>query len=242
MNPRQRRGVLIMLLAALAAVVLFFVAVSYVSSVNAKIAPTTTVYRAVKDIPAYSVIKEGSLEPVEVPEKWAADAAATDLQSVVGRRAAFNVSSGTYLGDDMVLPASALNEDEREIALTVDAKTGIAGRIRTGDFVDVYAIFGEDANDGSSKVLVRNVRVVSVRGAETRTETTSRDELQEQQVVPVTLALRPADALAVTYADAFAQTVRLVGLPPGSNSKNRDGERDQLDARDLDLPRPAGGE
>ena len=241
MNPRQRRGVLIMMLAGLAAVALFFVAVSYVSSVNAKIAPTTTVYRAAQDIDAYSVIKERNLEPVEVPERWAADQAATDLKAVVGRRAAFNVSSGTYLGDDMLLPPSSLNEDEREIALTVDAKTGIAGRIRTGDFVDVYAIFGEDATDGSSKVLVRNVRVVSVRGVETRTQTTSRDELQEQQVVPVTLALRPRDALAVTYADAFAETVRLVGLPPGTNSSNRSGESDKVDARDLDLPRPSGG-
>lgn len=237
MNPRQRRGVVIMLFAGLAAVVLFFVAVSYVGSVNAKIAPTTTVFRAAENIDAYSIVEEADLEAVEVPEKWAAEEAATKLQSVVGRRVAFNVSSGTYLGSDMLLPPSALNEDEREIALTVDAKTGIAGRVRTGDFVDVYAIFGDDPTNGSSKVLVRNVRVVSVRGVETRTQTTSRDELQEQQVVPVTLALRPADALAVTYADSFAQTVRLVGLPPGTSTSNRENERDQVDADDLDIPR-----
>ncbi|MGH3459356.1 Flp pilus assembly protein CpaB [Aeromicrobium sp.] len=240
MNPRQRRGVLIMMLAGLAAVALFFVAVSYVGSVNAKIAPTTTVYRAVKDIEAYSVVDEGDLEAVDVPQKWAAKEASDELQSIVGRRVAFNLSSGTYVGDDMLLPASTLNEDEREIALTVDAKTGIAGRVRTGDFVDVYAIFGEDSATGSSKVLVRNVRVVSVRGVETRTQTTSRDELQEQQVVPVTLALRPGDALAVTYADSFAETVRLVGLPPGTNSSNREGERSKVDADDLGIPR--GGE
>ena len=236
MNPRQRRGVLIMLLAGLTAVVLFFVAVSYVGSVNEKIAPTTTVYQAAADLPAYSVIEEGDLRAVEVPEKWIATSATQNLQGVVGRRVAYNVAEGTYLGDDMVLPASALNDDEREIALTVDAKTGIAGRVRSGDFVDVYAVFGEDAATGSSKVLVRNVRVVSVRGVETRTQTTNRDELTEQQVVPVTLALKPTAALAVTYADSFASVVRLVGLPPGTSTSNRGDERDELDADDLDIP------
>ena len=236
MNPRQRRGVIYMLLAGLIAVVLFFVAVSYVSSVNAKVSPTTRVFRADHDLTAYSVIKEDDLEAVSVPEKWTASQAEDDLTALVGRRVAFNVASGTYVSNDMVLPASALNEDEREIALTVDAKTGIAGRVRSGDFVDVYATFGDTPADGTSKVLVRGVRVVSVRGVETRSETNSREELEQKQVVPVTLALKPKDALAVTYADSFASSVRLVGLPPGANSKNRLREDNQVDRRDLDLP------
>jgi pilus assembly protein CpaB len=82
--------------------------------------------------------------------------------------------------------------------------------------------------------------VVSVRGVETRSETNSREELEERQVVPVTLALRPKDALAVTYADSFADSVRLVGLPPGANGKNRSGEDTHVDRRDLDLPKALG--
>jgi pilus assembly protein CpaB len=195
------------------------------------------IYRADHDLTAYSVIQEEDLEAVSVPEKWAAAEAEGDLSALVGRRVAFNVASGTYVSNDMVLPSSALNEDEREIALTVDAKTGIAGRVQSGDFVDVYATFGSTAADGASRVLVRGVRVVSVRGVETRSETNSRDELEEQQVVPVTLALAPKDALSVTYADSFADSVRLVGLPPGANSKNRSGEDNQVDRRDLNLPR-----
>lgn len=236
MNPRQRRGVLIMLAAGLAAVSLFFVAVQYIGSVNAQVAPKITVYRAAEDIGAYAVIEEGDLESVEVPEKWVSGQAVRNPEDVIGRRAAFNVATGTYLGSDMILPTSSLNENEREIALTVDAKTGVAGRVRAGDFVDVYAVFGDDAATGVSRVLVRNVRVVSVRGAETRTQTTDRDELTEQQVIPVTLALEPAAALSVTYADSFAQVVRLVGLPPGTNTRNRGEEREAVDADDLQIP------
>lgn len=237
MNPRQRRGVLIMLAAGLAAVVLFFVAVSYVGSVNEQVAPKVTVYRAAADLSAYSVIEEDDLESVEVPKKWVSEQVALNPEEVVGRRIAFNLAQGTYVGEDMILPASSLNENEREIALTVDAKTGVAGRVRAGDFVDVYAVFGEDASNGVSRVLVRNVRVVSVRGAETRTQTTDRDELTEQTVIPVTLALEPTAALSVTYADSFAQVVRLVGLPPGTNTSNRSDERQTVGADDLDIPR-----
>jgi pilus assembly protein CpaB len=232
--------VIFMLLAGLTALVLFFVAVNYVSSVNAKVSPTVTVFQAAKQIDAYSVVGEDDLEAVEVPKKWTSPETIDEKRSLVGRRVSFNVAKGTYLGTDMLLPPSSLNRDEREIALTVDAKTGIAGRVRSGDFVDVYAVFGEDAQRGASRVLVRGVRVVSVRGIETRSETSSRDELEQQQVIPVTLALKPTAALAVTYADAFAKTVRLVGLPPEANAQNRSSERSSVDADDLSLPGGGG--
>ena len=69
------------------------------------------------------------------------------------------------------------------------------------------------------------------------TATTDRDELTEQTVIPVTLALEPTAALSVTYADSFAQVVRLVGLPPGTNTSNRSDERQTVGADDLDIPR-----
>lgn len=236
MNPRQRRGVIFMLLAALTALVLFFVSVNYVGSVNAKISPTTTVYRTTAKIAAFAVITENELLAVQVPKKWTNTQAATDIEALVGRRVAFTIGQGTFVGNDMLLPPSSLNADEREIALTVDAKTGIAGRIQSGDFVDVYAVFGDSPENGASKVLVRQVRVVSVRGVVTRSETSARDELSQQQVIPVTLALTATDALTVTFADAFATSVRLVGLPPDSSGRNRSGEPSQIDAGDLNLP------
>jgi pilus assembly protein CpaB len=225
-----------MVLAGLCAIALFFVSISWVGSVNAKVSPLIKTYQAKSEIPAYSVIEEDDVEAVEIPKRWAATSATSDLESLIGERVAFNISEGTYLSDDMLLPRSSLNENEREIALTVDAKTGIAGRVQTGDFVDVYAVFAnESGNGGTSQVLVRNVRVVSVRGVETQTAK-SGDSFGEEQIVPVTLALPPDAALAVTYADAFAASVRLVGLPPGVSSKNRSGEPDSVDGDELGQP------
>lgn len=234
MNPRQRRGVLFLLLSALGAITVFALTVSYVSSVNAKVAPVVTVYRASASIPAYGEITPAMVKAVEVPERWVPPSAVRDLDDLTGRRVAYTVAAGTYLGQDVLLPESALNRDEREIAIDVDAVTGIAGRLSSGDLVDVYAVFG-DREAGSSQVLVRNVRVVSVGGVQTRSQETAQGALADREVVPVTLALRPDDALKVTYADAFATSVRLVGLPPGIQSQDRRTEPSTVDTTALGL-------
>ena len=236
MNPRQRRGAILMVLAAFAALALLVTVTQYVSSVNSQVAPTVTVFQAAKDLSAYGTIRADELKAVKVPSRYVSDQTIQDKEQLVGRRIGFNIASGTYFGSDMLLPPSSLNENEREIALTVDAKTGIAGRIKSGDFVDVYAVFGE-AGQGSSQVLVRSVRVVSVGGIETASEKTSKNELQQSQVLPVTLALEPNDALKVIYADAFAATVRLVGLPQGIQNQNRDSEPSRVDNDSLKLPK-----
>jgi pilus assembly protein CpaB len=226
-----------MMLAGVGAIVLFLTVTSYVASVNKRVAPLVTVYQAKTEIPAYSPITEDQVEAVEMPERWAPRTAIRDSAGIVGRRIGFNVTRGTLLSEDVVLPPSALNRGEREIAIKVDAVTGIAGRIRSGDFVDIYAVFGDSQRrDGLSQVLVRNVRVVSVGGVQTRSDATSRGALERRDIVPVTLALGPSDALRVTYADAFALSVRLVGLPPGIQTQDRSAEESLVRQRDVYLP------
>lgn len=224
MNPRQRTGVLLMIGSALLAIVLFFVVSNYVSGVNSKVAPMVTAYSVADGIDAYQVIQSDDVEEVEIPRRYLPAAAVTNIDDIVGRRAAFNIAQGTYIGSDMLRPNSSLGDNEREVALTVDAKTGIAGRVAPGDFVDVIAVLQPEEGPASSQAVARSVRVVSVGGVEVRTEQPSRNELQEREVIPVTLALTPEQTYAVTLADATAVTVRLIGLPDGLESDNRGGE------------------
>ncbi|PID52885.1 MAG: hypothetical protein CSB46_11370 [Micrococcales bacterium] len=106
-----------------------------------------------------------------------------------------------------------MNRDEREIAINVNAVTGVAGRVRPGDRVDIYAVFGDVPGlPKSVKILVRDVRVVSIAGQQTVTQQ-GEDGITEAEVIPVTLALDTNNALSVTYAAAFALEVRLVALP-----------------------------
>jgi len=234
-NPRQRRGVLLLLLSGLGAIGLFALTTNYVSGVNAQVAPLVTVYAAAQDLPAYTQLTEDAVEPVQVPERWAPRSTVREVADLVGRRVAYGVQEGTWIGSDALLAPSAIGDDEREIAIQVDAVTGIAGRVSPGDLVDVYAIFGT-AEDGVSRNLVRNVRVISVGGLQTRPSTDGQGALADREVVPVTLALDPKEALSVTYADAFAVSVRLVGLPPGIENQDRADESDRVDNRQLGIP------
>lgn len=231
MNPRQRRGVLFILMSVLLAVVVFFVIATYVGNVQSQVGSVVTVYRAAGDLPAYAMLDESMLVEDEVPARWLSEGARLEPDELVGRRIGFNVEEGTLLSRDMLVPPSDLSATEREIAVEVDQITGIADRVRPGDYVDIYAVFADVPGlPKQVRVLVQNVRVVSVRGSQVRLDENSVSG--ESNVVPVTLALEPNDALAVTYAAAFAEEVRLVGLPTGT-AEDRTGEQSEFDAEDL---------
>lgn len=230
MNPRQRRGVLFVLLSVVFAVVVFFVIASYVGNVASQVGAMRTVYRLADDTPAFAELTEGALVADEVPARWLSPSAEVTLDDLVGRKIATNLLSGTMVTSDLLVPPSDLSTTEREIAISVNQVTGVADRVRPGDRVDIYAVFADVPGLAKQvRVLVRDVRVVSVRGSQVVLDETAASGTQA--VVPVTLALEPDDALAVTYAAAFAQEVRLVGLPAGLS--DRTGEEDEFDAENL---------
>lgn len=234
MNPRQRRGVLFMVVAVALAAFTFVGVTGYVRDVRADVGDRVTVFRAAGTIDPYVPLTAADLEPFEMPARWAPPTSVRDAGQLLGRRIPFAVRGGTILTDDMLVPPSDLSPTEREIAINVSAVTGIGGRVRPGDRVDIYAVFGSvDGLAPQVRVLVRNVRVVSVGGEQSVSALDEETGLAlERDVLAVTLALEPDDALAVTYANAFADEVRLVGLPTGDTLR-RDGEADVFDARDL---------
>lgn len=232
MNPRQRRGAFFMLLALVIGLGVFVSITSYVATVESQVGSKTTIFRASKPIDPYTPLDQTNLQPVEVPKRWAAPSTQLEMRQLESRRIGFKVEAGTVISSDMLLSPSSLNPDEREIAINVDPVTGIGGRVVPGARVDIYAVFA-DVNGLSKqvRVLVRNVRVVSVKGRQT-IQQNDDDGTKQADVVPVTLALPPNQALSVTYANAFAQEVRLVGLPTDVGT-DRVAERNSFDARQL---------
>lgn len=229
MNPRQRRGVLFLLAAGALATAVFFAVSRYVAQVESQVGPRMTVYQVAEPVEAYRPLGASTLEAIEVPRRWAAPTAVTSLRELEGRRVGFPLASGTVITSDMLIPSSDLSATEREVAINVDSVTGVAGRVRPGDRVDIVVVFGDVPGlPKQARVLARDIRIVSIGGQ----QTVSDQEGLVEDVVPVTLALEPKDTLAVTYAANFAQEVRLVGLP-GDIGANRSDEIEQFDARDL---------
>lgn len=232
MNPRQRRGLMFILVAMLVAVGTFVAVTSYAASVNSQVGSRVTVYRATQPVEAYTALSASNLEPVEIPQRWVSKTSILSLKDLQGRRIGFRVNSGTILTSDMLIPPSDLSPTEREVAINVNSVTGVAGRVRPGDRVDIYAVFADVPGlPKGVKVLLRNVRVVSIAGQQTVTKQ-GQGGVSQESVVPVTLALEPEGALSVTYSAAFAQEVRLVALPLDVGT-NRVGEKNDFNANNL---------
>jgi pilus assembly protein CpaB len=231
-NPRQRRGLSFIFVAVLVAVGTFMAVTSYTASVSSQVGSRVTVYRATQPVEAYTPLSASNLEPTEVPERWVSKTAILSLKDLQGRRIGFRLTSGTVVSSDMLIPPSDLSPTEREIAINVNSVTGVAGRVRPGDRVDLYAVFADVPGlPKGVRVLARNIRVVSISGQQTVTKQ-GQSGVSQQSVVPVTLALEAQGALAVTYSSAFAQEVRLVALPLDVGT-NRAREKDTFDAGSL---------
>lgn len=231
MNSRQRRGVILMLLSILGALVVFGGVLSVVNDVESKVGPETTAYELKGDIEPYAELEEGQFTKVSMPKRWLSDTAVTDLNDIRGKIAVNPLKKGSILQSDMIAERPALEKGEQEIAIMIDASTGVAGKITPGSRVNIFATFssesGEDDGAPVSKVLVDGARVIDV-GKLTSLEPDEDDRATtgNRQAVPITFALDTLDAQRVAYAESFATHVRLALVAPGDEDGVPKGQRE----------------
>lgn len=220
MNPRRRRGLLLLLVAGLGGVVVFFAVASYVASVTSGAPAMTTVFRLSDDVRAYDEVPVTALEEVEIPERVRPPSAVDSSEQLIGRVAAAGLARGSFLQNDMLIEASGLRGGQREIAILVDAETGVAGRVTPQSVVDIYATF-EDQNSRCAGLLVPGARIVNVGVSKTQASPEQGGDLVQEEVLPVTFALGPAEARKLVYAESFAQEVRLALAPQGERRRRQ---------------------
>ncbi|MFC8591680.1 Flp pilus assembly protein CpaB [Streptomyces atroolivaceus] len=225
MNSRQRRGVILLLLSVLCAFGAFAGVLSVISDVNSKVGPEVTAYQVKTDIAPYTALEPGQFEKVEMPRRWLSENAVTDLAVINGKIAVTALRQGSLLQDDMVVQRPRVENGEQEIAIMIDAATGVAGKIRPGNLVNIFATFAaEDEGDkATSRVIVPNAKVIDV-GRLTALEPQKDDRGGPTEAVPITFALNTTDAQRVAYAESFAEHVRLALLPENSPTTLRPGE------------------
>ncbi|HZG03371.1 MAG TPA: Flp pilus assembly protein CpaB [Streptomyces sp.] len=226
MNSRQRRGVILLLLSVLCALGAFAGVLSVISDVESKVGPEVTAYRLAKNVPAYRTLDESVVEKTAIPERWLPDTAITDLDDIDGKIATNPLKKGSLLQSDMVTDQPELRRGEQEIAIMIDAATGVAGKIRPGSRVNIYATFRDKEENEVSKVIVDNARVIDV-GKLTSISREREDERvdRESEAVPITFALGTLDAQRVAFAESFAVNVRLALVAPGGEAAIPEDER-----------------
>ncbi|MEU7071923.1 Flp pilus assembly protein CpaB [Streptomyces narbonensis] len=234
MNSRQRRGVILLLLSVLCALGAFAGVLAVISDVNAKVGPEVTAYRLKEDVAPYKPLSAGQFEKISMPKRWLSATAVTDLRQIEGRIAVTQLKSGSLLQSDMIVERPELKPGEQEIAIMIDAATGVAGKITPGATVNIYATFeGEKKDDPSqSKMIVAGARVLSV-GRLTPISDSNDRAGRASNAVPISFALSTLDTQRVAYAESFAEHVRLALVAPSTGGAPAD-QRDRTYTLDKD--------
>ena len=153
MNPRQRRAVLLLALAVAGLLGVFALVANYVSEVETQVGDKIVVLELTKPAKANEAISDDMVIEKTVPKRWAPEEALRD------RHAADRASSprptsqpSSILQDGMLVTPPEISEGEREVAILVDAATGVAGKIEPGRNVDVIASYSAVAADPDNGV------------------------------------------------------------------------------------------
>ncbi|XKK63314.1 Flp pilus assembly protein CpaB [Streptomyces sp. ARC32] len=234
MNSRQRRGVILLILSVLCALGAFAGVLSVVNDVKSKVGPEVTAYRLKSDIEPYTELGAAQFEKIGMPERWLSENAVTDLSQVRGKIAVTRLKAGSLLQTDMIVDTPALRPGQQEVAIMIDAATGVAGKITPGSSVNVYATFeGQREGDpDQSRIIVTNAKVIDVGPLSALEPDEDSRDREPTDAVPITFALSTIDAQRITYAESFARRVRLALVAPGGDTTVPDKDRTYELAKD----------
>jgi pilus assembly protein CpaB len=205
----------------------FVLIAQYVASVREQVDPKVEVLTLSKPVAANDTVTDDMVRRVEMPARWLPSTALRSTGELAGLVAGTDLRKGSLLQRGMLVAPPDLGPGEREVAILVDAETGVAGKIGPGKLVDIVATYPADERRAAqSRVVVPGARIIEVGEPRLKGGSNLREQQQDpSQVVPVTFALTPQEVLHVTYAESNAAEVRLSLLRPGEASQLKGKER-----------------
>ncbi len=216
------------MLSGLGLLAVFVLVASYVADVRTEVDPKIRLLTLSKPVKQFESIPDGAVTEVTMPKRWAPPTALRSRAQLVGYVAGTNLSRDSMLQKDMLIAPPELGPGQREVAILVDAETGVAGRIGPGSIVDIVGSFAGSPDRGvkpKSTVVVPAARIIAVGQPQLKGgRGVQPAESDPKQVVPVTFALTPKENLHVIEAESFADEVRLALRRPNDTSPLKKGE------------------
>jgi pilus assembly protein CpaB len=207
MNPRQRQGLLLVVIAAAGLIGVFLLVANYVSGVSKQVGPKVDVLTLVRPLQAYQQVTSADLGVVALPQKWVPGTALRDPSQALGQVSQVPLPGGTELEQGMLSGEPSLKPGEEEFALPIDQTTGVANQIQAGSVVNIVATFAASGGrPASARVVVSDVTVLIA--GQTTTGSSGGGV--------VTLALTPQQVQEVAYTESFSQKFWLSLVAPGT--------------------------
>lgn len=217
MNPRKRRGVVLIALSVMGAAAVFSAVSSYTASVARQLGPTRPVLTLTQDVSAYVPLSRADFTEQTVPVVFTTGSELASFDHVAGRVPATPLKKGSRLLDDVLVQVPAARPGEREITVNVGVEASVAAALRPDDRVDVVAAYPEKAEQPAyGQLTVSNARILRVERLATGAG--EAGGLRGDTILAVTFALIPTDVIKVVLAQTTAKTLRLALVPPGGTA------------------------
>lgn len=219
MNPRQRRGVLLVAVSVIGAIAVFLSVSGFVADIASQVGPVTQVVRLTTDVNAFEPVPEESLELVDMPRRWLPPLALEATADIAERVPAVALPAGTVLQEGDLTDPPSIPVGQRQIAILVDAETGVAGNIGVGDIVDIVATRqGFEQDLASAEIAIEAARILSIGAPQPDDAPDASTGFAGGEVVPITFVLPTDDVLRLAYVESFASTVRLALRAPNDET------------------------
>jgi pilus assembly protein CpaB len=195
MNPRQRRGLLLLVLSGLGLLAVFVLIASYVADVRTEVDPKIKLLALAKPVKAYQSLDDSDVTEVTMPKRWAPKTALRSKAQLIGLVAETGVAGKIGPGAVVDIVGTFQGDPDRG----VKPKSTVV--VPAARIIDV----GQTQVQGSKQV--------------------QQADADPKEVVPVTFALTPKQQLQVTEAESFADEVRLALRRPGDLTPLKKSER-----------------
>jgi pilus assembly protein CpaB len=240
----MRTKIIVLIVAILLGLAAAYVAVNYVEGARSTVEEEeqpVEILVAQQDLPAglsaEELVSEEYVSLVQVPRRYVADGAVSSVAVIEGKLLTVPVTKGEQITTARFsLPSEAglsfaVPEDFVAVAMPNTPARGVAGLIRPGDSVAVYATFepGTDLEEAVTRLILSKARVLAVGESTTSIPEDGDDEAADDPQtltgaqaatgadvpITVTLALSPADAEKLVFAQEQGK-VWLALLGPGT--------------------------
>lgn len=222
-NPRKARrtGWILSLAAFIMALAAGTMATRYLNQMEAEIGTTQQIVVAARVIPAGSLVTPDMLGMKELPVKYLAPTYLLSVRDIADGQTTtkIDISPGEFIQQNMVTKNSGLDQGMVPITIGVNQKTSAGNSVRQGNFVDILVSYKDDDGKPTTKYLLQRVKVLAVdnllpaqggSGSETYLPAGSSGQVRIRPTRFVTLEATKEQAAQITYAENFANELRLV--------------------------------
>ena len=225
MNPRRRRGLLLLCVALASGGLAASEVHEREERAAVRLGPEVDVLVAARDIEARGRVTRGDLGVRRVPARFVPPDALPSAEAVVGARTATAVAAGAYLTASLFEDGNrrddALQRGERAVTVEVAGASGLA-ELQPGARVDVLVSTETGAAGGRTTMALAGAELLRVEAGAAATYDgvdAADGPTAAGPTALATLRVSVEEAIYLTAADNFAREIRLMPRPRGDHSR-----------------------